>query len=108
MENLNLEALRETVALARELQQIIQKTPLVGELILQTEREYSSPAVPVLQDTLIFAGQAAKVLHVNVNTIGNFERRGLLRSYLTPNSCRKKYWLSEVKQIAIRRKEDKK
>lgn len=95
-----LSVFREAVQLVKELQRIIKETPEVVEFLRLCKREYSAPLLPIQADCLIYASEAAKVLHVSKNMIGTWEKQGLLRAYYTPGGKNKKYWMSEVKKMA--------
>lgn len=56
--------------------------------------------MPVKGDKLIFASQAAEVLHVGAGMIYRYVEEGLLRAVYTPHSGKRKFWLSEVKALA--------
>ena len=56
--------------------------------------------MPVKSDKLIFAGQAAEILHVSPAMIYRYVREGLLKPVFTPHSKKRKFWFSEVKALA--------
>lgn len=90
--NINLEELQRAVELAERYQKALESiTPLQKKVEqFSLENVLLAPA-----DRLIHAGEAAKLLGVNQNTIGSFVKRGLLTP-LYVNSNRRKFWLSEV------------
>lgn len=54
-------------------------------------------------DKLIRAGEAARILNVSKATIYWYASEGLLAAYYTAGSNHKKFWLSDVKNLAERR-----
>lgn len=85
----------------RELQALLKESPnIVQFLRLVKETGKSMAALPALSDVLICAGEAANVLKVDRGSVYRYEKAGLLKAYYTPGSPRKKFWLSDVKELA--------
>ena len=96
--NINLEELQRAVELAERYQKVLESiTPLQ-----RTVEQFSLENVLLAPaDRLIHAGEVAKLLGVNQNTIGSFVKKGLLTP-LYVNSNRRKFWLSEVLALPMK------
>ena len=90
--NIDLEKLQRAVELLERYRKVLESITPLQRTVEQfnLENVLLAPA-----DRLIHAGEAAKLLGVNQNTIGSFIKRGLLTP-LYVNSNRRKFWLSEV------------
>lgn len=84
-----------------ELQALLKESPNIMQFLrLVKETGESMAALPALSDVLICAGEAANVLKVDRGSVYRYEKAGLLKAYYTPGSLRKKFWLSDVKELA--------
>lgn len=89
------------VAKGRELQSLLKETPgILNFLQLIKETGQIMAVLPAQSDALICAGEAAGILKVDRGSIYRYEKAGLLKAYYTPGSLRKKFWLSDVKELA--------
>lgn len=86
-----------------KIQQILRESPEVMTF-LKLVKETKMPALvsPIKSDVLVEAGQAAKVLKVSPVKIGQYHSRGLLPAYFVPDSNHRKFWLSDVMNLAKR------
>ena len=53
----------------------------------------------VMDNRLIGVSEAAKILHVSRNTIGNYVQSGMLEAYYVPESTSRRFWLEDVMAI---------
>lgn len=85
----------------RELQLLLKESPgILTFLQLIKEAGQNMAVLPAQSDALICAGEAAGILKVDRGSIYRYEKAGLLKAYYTPGSPRKKFWLSDVKELA--------
>ncbi|MBR2214391.1 MAG: hypothetical protein IJ849_01375 [Selenomonadaceae bacterium] len=63
-------------------------------------RECRDPVLVIEQDRLVRAGEAAKILGCNQNTVNGYVCMGKLTAWYTPGSTQRKYKLSEVWALA--------
>lgn len=96
--------LADTLDKVQKLHDLLVETPEVMTfLTLLRETGSACLVAPVRADRLIEAKEAAQVLKVSRNKIGEYTRQGLLAAYYTPGSSSRKYWLRDV--LALPRKE---
>lgn len=96
-------ALIGVVEQMERIQQILKETPEVLTFLnLMKETKVPALVSPVKSDVLVEAGQAAKVLKVSVVKIGQYHTQGLLPAYYVPDSNHRKFWLSDVMNLARR------
>ena len=101
MENLNLEKLDALIAKGKELKKLLTQTPeILTYLRLINEIDDEKIQMPKVDDVLIRAGDAARILGVNQSTINRYVKSGQLRSYIVAGSSHLKFWRSEVKALA--------
>ena len=85
----------------RELQLLLKESPgILSFLQLIKETGQNMAIMPAQSDALICASEAASILKVNCGSVYRYEKAGLLKAYYTPGSMRKKFWLSDVKELA--------
>lgn len=96
-------ALIGVVEQMERIQQILKESPEVLTF-LNLIKETKVPALvsPIKSDVLVEASQAAKVLKVSVVKIGQYHTQGLLPAYYVPESNHRKFWLSDVMNLARR------
>ena len=56
--------------------------------------------IPIKADRLVRQAEAAKTLGVNTTCISRYVREGILRPVYTPYNNQRKFWLSEVMEVA--------
>ena len=95
MNTLDLDALTKFTERARELQAIAAELKPFLELIRELD---GKTILPEPADRLVRTGEAAQILGVSKNTIGEFVNAGLLTP-LYVNSDQRRFWLSEIKTI---------
>ena len=93
MNTLDLDTLQRFTRQAQRLQEIVAEIQPFLELIKQLDGKITPPT-----DRLIRAGEAAHILGVGQDTIGEFVRAGLLTP-LYVNSEQRRFWLSQVKAL---------
>ena len=93
MNTLDLDTLQRFTRQARRLQEIVAEIQPFLELLKQLDGKIIPPT-----DRLIRAGEAAHILGVGQDTIGEFVRAGLLTP-LYVNSEQRRFWLSQVKAL---------
>lgn len=95
MNTLDLDALDKLIRKAQKLQALVADLKPFLELVRQLDgKEF--PAVPT--DRLIRSSEAAKILCIDHNAIGELVKAGLLTP-LYINSDQQKFWLSEVMKL---------
>lgn len=88
---------------ASKLQNILHENPdVVTFLQLLKETRVEQMVMPAKVDKLIGTKQAAEILGVAENRIGEYVRDGLLTPLYTPPVSHRKFWLSEVMAIPKR------
>lgn len=98
---INVAEIDTLVEKGRELQSLLKETPgILNFLQLIKEAGQNMAVLPAQSDALICAGEAAGILKVDRGSIYRYEKAGLLKAYYTPGSLRKKFWLSDVKELA--------
>ena len=83
----------------KELQKLLRETPEILDYMRLADSG-KALVMPKRADMLVQAGQAAKILHVSQTSVYHFEAKGLLRAFYTPESNRKKFWVSDVQRLA--------
>lgn len=104
MTEINLENLSALVEKGRELQILLTESPEILEYLRLIQRNES--IVPQKTDTLIRVNQAAKILCTSKAVIYRYAAERILTPYYTADSRQMKFWYSEVKALARRRKND--
>lgn len=95
--------LEQTLQAGERIHEFLQQAPEVLEFLrLLKETGADQLLVPVRADKLISVGQAAEILKVSKNTIGEYYRRGLLPAYTTLDSGIRKFWMRDVLALAHR------
>ena len=99
---MELENLNQLVESAQKLQRLLKTSPEILECLrlLQNPKTVEI-LMPIKPD--VTAGEAAKVLGVNKSAIYSAVSAKLLTPMFTPHSNIKKFWLSDVKKLAVRR-----
>ena len=102
MNDFSLEKLDALIAKGRELKKLLTQTPeILTYLQLINDIDNDKIQTPKVDDMLIRAGDAARILGVNQSTISHYVKSGRLRGYLIAGSSHLKFWRSEVKALAI-------
>lgn len=82
------------------LQKLISETPeIITMLQLLKETKTEHLVLPQKGDKLIGTSEALDILKVSDSTFRSYWQRGLLRVMYTPDSNKRKFWLSEVMAI---------
>lgn len=101
MNDFSLEKLDALIAKGRELKKLLTQTPeILTYLQLINDIDNDKIQAPKVDDVLIRAGEAARILDVNQSTISHYVKSGRLRGYLVAGSSHLKFWRSEVKALA--------
>ncbi|MBR2215998.1 MAG: hypothetical protein IJ849_09600 [Selenomonadaceae bacterium] len=92
---MKLDDLDEALEKAQRLRALLTDTPA---LVAFAEAMHSArePLLILEEDRLVRAGEAAKILGVNANTIGMWVKDGRLTPWYTPGNSQRKFKLSEV------------
>ncbi len=95
---MELQELDAFVTAATKLKDLLTANPAVLEYMrLAQGRE--AVVMPFTTDYLVGAREAAKILSCDRNAIYRFVKEGKLTAYYTPDSTRKKFWISELRQL---------
>lgn len=99
MNTLDLDALEKFTRQAQKLQAIAAELKPFLELVRELSgREVTMPDDRLIPDRLIRVNEAAEILGVGKDTIGDFVKAGLLTP-LYVNSEQRRFWLSEVMKV---------
>ena len=102
MTEISLEKLDALIEKGRELKKLLTQTPeILTYLQLINDIDDDKIQTPKIDDVLIRAGDAARILGVNQSTISHYVKSGRLRGYLVAGSSHLKFWRSEVKALAV-------
>ena len=93
--SISLDALDAMLAKGQELKALLESSPEIAAFA-EALRETKGPILVLPGERFIRAGEAAKILGVNENTISQYARQGRLTAYYTPGSSHRKYMLSAV------------
>lgn len=104
MNELNINSLDMFLERMVKLKELLTAPEIANFLKLLAENK-NELVIPIKQDKLIGTSQAAEVLGVAENSIGEYVKNGLLTPLYTPPASHRKFWLSDV--MAIPRKEVK-
>ena len=103
MESISIDGLDALLEKGRQLREILRETPeIVSFLQLVKDTGGKASIVPLQEDRLIRAGEAASILCVDKGTIYRYEREGKLEAFYTDGSSQKKFWLSRVMKLPKR------
>lgn len=102
MEITTVEMLDAYIEKAQTLSKILKDSPeIIRFMELEQGAAYAQKIiVPLKMDKLITVRAAAEILGVNPSRIYRYIQSGILKPRKTPESDRKKFWLSEVMAIA--------
>ena len=104
MDEINLENLNALVEKAVELKQVLSESPeILQYLRLIKEIGAEKVEVPRVDDVLLRAGDAAKILGVGQSRINAYVREGKLSRYYVEGSSHSRFWRSQVKALAKQR-----
>ena len=92
---ISLDALDAMLAKGQELKSLLESSPEIAAFA-EALKETKGPILVLPGERFIRAGEAAKILGVNENTISQYARQGKLTAYYTPGSSHRKYMLSAV------------
>ena len=95
---IRLEDLDALLAKGQELKALLESSPEIAAFA-EILRENSKPVFVIPGERLVRAGEAARILGGNENTIAQYVRDGRLKAYYTPGSCHRKFMLSAVWSI---------
>ena len=102
MTEISLENLNALVSTGEKLKRLLTETPEVLEYLRLVSGGEEKNILPVKSDVLIRAGEAARVLGVNKETIYRYAEEKILTPLYTPYSNQMKFWLSEVKSVVAK------
>ena len=98
MVSINLSDLDATITKLQTLRDLSNEIYLALKLL----EGMSENILPVMSDRLIRAKEAAKVLGVAKETIYRYVAKNKLPAYYTDGSSQMKFWLNDVKSLAVK------